>query len=154
MIKNCRTLSFCVFGLILSLISGCSKSITAIGTYEGVWEGTIYWSVCSRHDHPGRITLEVTDDSSFSGTGYLDWIGNIGTGVSIVITVSGEIFPNGAVDADCKWSTYIEGNMACGTSEMKGGFNPAEDAGKGSVNIDGTVLDWYVFRTSDDVIEK
>ncbi len=133
--------------LLASLcISACSKSITAIGNFEGQWGGTF---VLTRAYgvYTGAMTIDVQKDRTFSGEGFIHVDGNFG-GASLYVDFSGDVFPNGALIGKCHWRAYGFGFGLpdSGTTKIQGAINPAEDYGTGTIRISDTVLQWFVYR--------
>lgn len=126
-------------------LSTCSKSITAIGNFEGKWTGDLYWPR-AYDELSGKITIEIQKDRTFTGDGLIDVQGNLGPGTTLYVDFGGDIRPNGALTGQCRWWKYGMALPDSGITKIEGAINPVEDYGTGTIRISNSILQWYVFR--------
>jgi len=145
MIKVLRMLFLGTFLLTSLCLSACSKSITAIGDFEGLWVGDLYWTR-AYDELSGKISIEIQKDRTFTGEGLIDVHGNLGPGTSLYVDFGGGIHPNGALTGQCRWWSYGTALPDSGITKIQGAINPVEDYGTGTICISNSILQWYVFR--------
>ena len=140
--------------LILALsicLPGCTKSVTSIGPFDGVWYMTVTgtnWELL------GRCYVTVTvEETSFSEAAdiYLteerfptfeppDWDPD---SIKYHLTLSGNIQPNGTVEGIAKLEAYnASKEYNNGRGQIHGALNTNAGIGSGSFRIRGKPFEW------------
>ncbi len=144
--------------LVLFLLTGCSKSITSIGPFEGYWSGELGYNISSGYES-GMIQFEVKSDRSLKGYGELWDSWEYPSVKAFEIEISGQVNPNGSLECRYKinWThptrDFLEhapqgfGDWFNGT--IDGFLNPAWNYGLGyclTGEAEKVWLFWLVHR--------
>ncbi len=125
---------------------GCTKSILAVGLFEGTWEGNLSWLISTGHEH-GSLSFTVYADDTFEGTGEIHfWEGQNAIPLC-ELRMAGSVNPGGTIEGRCYWKDVTPtGNSRTGDVKINGVFDSANGKGTGSMTGEFAGISWLVNR--------